>query len=187
MPVRLLLLVLLFTGTVAAYAAPARPVRPLAGIGLLIVDRFPACEVPLYERPGVHRTGRLIRAALPTVLPGRTAFAVLLRKGEWFRVVYDETGREGWLRGESGWSFARWEDFLPGRTVNLLPGGKTERDEDGEPLAPEDGNLPAGTLRIRAVEGDLASGVSSRDTVNIRWRDGNGRLLILPGGGSESR
>jgi hypothetical protein len=168
--IRLVVAALLLSAALPAVAAP--PVRPLAGSGILIMNSLPAgARLPLYERPGVRRVAELEPGKLPVLVPGRTAAAVTLRKGEWARVVYDENGREGWLRMERSWRHFPWSDYLRGRLVSLPPGTKPQSDL---PIAAGE------QVRVSAVEDDRLRGTAAGRSFRIRWRDDNGRILVVP-------
>lgn len=188
----LLLLLALLPGAAGA-AAPRQP-RPDAGIGVLLVRPSVADRngspptLVLYREPGIGRIAEQSVATLPLIpLRSRPAelypLAVVTKRGEWFRVAYDEAGRAGWVEKERSWSFLRWEEFLKGRSVRLLPGlrkpfyvlraGFSAQTPELRPLTPES------PLRIVEIQGDSARVLLDLSLMGwIQWRDEDGRLLI---------
>jgi hypothetical protein len=163
-----------------AQGAPVKP-RPYGGLGVLSLTEAP---LVIYAEPGVQRIRELLASQLP--LLARNDQELLLpaagRKGGWLRIAYDEAGREGWIEPRRSWHFLLWEEFLPGRAVRLLPAltkglyalrgtpddrgelkGTLTRDQTVRIVAVSDG-----WARIRTPEGWF------------RWRDGDGRLTVLP-------
>lgn len=166
-----------------AAAQAAAPLRPYGGCGVLTTA--PSGEkssVVLYREPGVARLAEVDAAALPR-LQGSAAeplLAVSARKGEWTRVGYDDAGREGWLKQPRSWRYRPWQEFLPGRTVRVLPGMK--KPLYGLKSAPGDKGREIGsvsrdeTVRVLRLEEDWA--LLEAPSGWFRWRDGDGRLTI---------
>ena len=187
-------IVLMLLLALPAHGAPPTP-RPYTGSGLLII-RSPASPdsdqpgtLVLYREPEVGRVAETARGALPlltqVIVPpaGEYPVAVMGKKGAWLKIAYDQAGREGWLEMARGWDYLPWEEFLPGRTVRLLPGLKKpyyvlRRDSapDGREL---DTLTPESAVRIDRMEGDWVHVTVAPQTAGwLRWRDEGGRFLI---------
>jgi len=177
-------------------SAPAAPERPRAGIGILFLRPVFSAqaddlkELALYESPGIERIARVNVARLPSVslsvaVPsGVYPVAVTGKRGDWFRLSYDDSGREGWILGRSYWEFYRWPDFLPGRAVTLLPDLRASFTEvHQEPLAssPVLGSIsPGQKFRVVEIRKRWALIQSDDGTRGwLRWCDDNGKLVIL--------
>ena len=175
-----------------------QPARPQAGIGLLIISPFTSAQTAeinsaiLYQAPGIGRIGQLAAADMPRLHPvaetggGEYALAVTGKKREWLRIVYDEAGREGWLRSGKFWQYHPWSSFLKGRSVFLLPKLRAtsymlrkECSDKSESLA----DIPANRIvRIIEVDGDwIKVEIESAGTGYLRWRDNDGRFMISLG------
>lgn len=194
----LFLLILLHLFALPLLGAP--PPRPYTGSGLLLIRHASrqAGELPaplvLFREPGIGRIAEKSPDRLPLLsqvmvpAPGEYPAAVLGRKGNWLCIAYDEGGHTGWIEMSRRWEDIRWREFLPGRTVQLLPGlKKIYTVLRREPLA-DAGELspltPADSIRVEQVQGDWLR-VSSAAAASgwLRWRDDGGRFLIaLPGG-----
>ncbi|WP_298438838.1 hypothetical protein [Geobacter sp.] len=192
--VRILVLLLLLAALPAAAGAAPRPPRPDAGIGVLLVrpsladrDGVPPTFV-LYRAPGVGRIAEQSVASLPRIpLASSPAesypLAVMAKRGAWYRVAYDDAGRDGWVEERRSWSFLSWEEFLKGRTVRLLPGLRKPHyalRSAPSPQAPQLRALtPETPLRIVEVQGDRARVLFDLTLIGwLQWRDEDGRLLI---------
>jgi len=186
--------------TLAAILLSCSPVlaaseRPRAGQGVLFLrPAFPEQSdeiqsIVLYETPGVERITVLDVARLPSLAPsvsapsGGHAIAVTGTRGNWFRVAYDDAGREGWVEGRRFWSYFSWPDFLVGRSVVLLPGLRAALTQLR--LAPSDDSLSLGQIpseqRLRVLEiSDEWVRISSEGSLSgwFRWRDRDGKLLL---------
>ncbi len=187
------ILLLLLAAIVALPAQAAPQPRPYAGRGVLLLRPFTperAAElntIPLYREPGVGRIAELAAGKLPhltplAVLTGTYAVAVLEKRGTWLRVAYDDSGRAGWLEPARWWDYLGWEEFLPGRTINLPPGLKAglyrlcAEPSDASQLA---SLLPRTPGRVVRVQDDWIQVTFPPATTGwLRWRDGDGRLLI---------
>ena len=176
----------------------AQPVRPFAGIGLLIIRPLSAENavesnaVVFYEDPGIKRVAALNARDIPRVIPdadtaqSESAIAVTGKKGEWLKIAYDDAGREGWVRMKRFWKYTPWHSFLKGRHVALLPklreSGYMLRKECSD-TSPVMANLSARqVLQVAEVDGDwmkIESGPSLSGC--IRWRGSDGRFMISPG------
>ncbi len=189
-----ILLLLLTFGLFPAYGAPPKP-RPYAGTGILIMrppahletDKVAAALV-VYREPAIGRIAEMAYGAFPSlaqviVFPaGELPIAVMGKKGAWIRIAYDGAGREGWIETTRGWDYVPWDEFLPGRTARLLPGLKKQfyslRQLPEETAAEIDILSPQATFRIVAVSGGWAQVAAGTASGWLRWRDGDGRLLI---------
>jgi hypothetical protein len=180
--------------------AASPPPRPYTGSGLLLIRHASrqAGELPsplvFYREPGVGRIAEMRPDRLPLLqkvmaaAPGEYPAAVLGRKGNWLCLAYDEGGNTGWVEISRRWEEIRWREFLPGRTVQLLPGLKKvytvlrrEPLTDAGELTPV---TPADSIRVEQVRGDWLRVSSAAATGGwLRWRDDGGRFLIaLPAG-----
>lgn len=177
-----LLMVALAAGS--AYPAPPAP-RPFSGCGILTLKQWGALEpapLPLYREPGVLRIAEKSAGTLPR-LAGDGAeplVAASERRGEWTRLSLDDAGRQGWLKQQRGWEYASWEEFLPGRTVRVLPGLKKGWYQlKGAPAdaATELSSLSRDQLvQVLEVEEDWVK--LARPSGWFRWRDPDGRLTV---------
>jgi hypothetical protein len=119
-------------------------IRPYAGIGILLLAPLQesAADSPgspvLYEEPSVFRIGTLDATKAPPYewIFGSGDYATRLivtsRKGGWLRVVYDEAGREAWLKPPPQGQVPDMEQFpegavcqLAGRTAEEILSGST--------------------------------------------------------------
>lgn len=168
----------------AAFCAPPTP-RPFSGCGVLTLKRESGWEpesLALFQEPGVLRIAEKPPASLPR-LSGDDREPLLAasgRRGGWTRLFIDDAGREGWLEQARGWQYQSWRDFLPGRSVRLLPGLK--KGWYALRKGPGEGEAEVGTLsrdqvvRVRQVEEDWAR--TEGPSGWFRWRDGDGRLNV---------
>ncbi|HBA87097.1 MAG TPA: hypothetical protein DCZ75_03650 [Geobacter sp.] len=189
-----LLLPILLLAAQAALGAPPAP-RPLSGSGVLTLrggTEPESAPLPIYDEPGVLRLAERRAGQLPRLSGSdqEPQLAASARKGGWTRVAYDEAGREGWLEPSRGRIYLSWEEFLPGRTVRLLPGMKKGLYQLRS--APDDKAPPLSTLprerelQLLGVDEEWARVKSPQGWV--RWRDGDGRLTIsLTGSDGEKR
>ncbi len=172
--------------------APLLPVRPYAGIGVVVLPLAIANAeghepVILYREPGIGRLPDLDSARLPSNdqvfmgPPGLRALIVTARKSEWLRVMVDEGGREAWLKQRRSLRYQPWEVFLKTHPCRLLPGIRKAFYQlspvigagAGEPLAPRQ------LVKAVRVSGDWAQVVTEQMRIGwIRWRDEDGRLLV---------
>lgn len=189
----LLTMLLIVTLAIPAAAASPEP-RPYTGSGVLVVRPSPAqatagATVVLYQDPGVGRIDEFPLSRLSRLAPvmeapaGEQLLAVMARKGKWFRIAYDDAGREGWLEPARSWEYQPWEQFLRGRMVRLLPGLRKGhyilRNEPAETATPLDLPGRAQELRVIDVKGDWALvmvGPAARGW--LCWRDNDGRFLV---------
>ncbi|MBC8018584.1 MAG: SH3 domain-containing protein [Verrucomicrobia bacterium] len=188
-PVFLLIMLLAVTTVAAAPSAPQK-MRPYAGIGVLLLpinNNDPGDPLPLYEEPALARQGELDRTKIPTFdwIFGASAVAqpliVMARKGTWLRVAYDDAGREAWLNPPRQIAFQGWDLFLKGNVSRLLPGLQKKYYQ----LFQLPGSSPVAALTLKQpfkvlrLENDWAMVLIEQNSLGwLRWRDGDGRLLI---------
>jgi len=189
----LTLFVILLVCTVCAVAAASSPIqkmRPYAGIGILLLPANgidPADPLLLYEEPALARLGELNKAKIPVYdwmfgpSPDHTLI-VMARKGAWMRVVYDDAGREAWLKPPRQVPFQSWELFFKRQVSRLLPGLQKKyyqsfQQPDGVPV---DILSPRQPFKVLRLENDWAMilMIDQNSLDWLRWRDEDGRLLI---------
>ncbi len=198
--VRIVFAVALLASILSAFPAHAsRQTRPFAGIGFLVIRTFFTESndtndlVPVYEDPGIRRVAELKAAALPCLLagirvnPGNCATAVMDKKGEWIKIVYDDADREGWIRMKNSWEYVPWRDYLKGRHAALLPklrGSDYRLRADCSDISESLADIPPlSDFQVIEVDGDWVKVQIGQTTAGcIRWRDADGRFLISPGG-----
>ena len=178
----------------ASHAA-AKP-RPFSGSGILLIrppfppEKTEPFTITLYREPGVGRLAELSPEKLPNLRqvlkaePGETAMAVMRKRGTWLRIAYDDAGREGWVQLRRHWLYANWETFLKGRVVRLFSGmNKDVYSLRREPstASHEKQRLSASRkLRVGQLQEEWALvTIDASASGWIRWRDGDGRFLIV--------
>jgi hypothetical protein len=195
------LLLVFFTTTFFAYGAV--PFRPFTGSGLLIIppsstDKTAPLSLTLYEQPGVTRIRAISVGELPglaTVLSpahGDFFLALMGKKGNWVRVVYDDADHEGWLKMARTWRFVPWEEVLIGRKARLLPGVRKEfallRNEPAVAAPAGEAISRNQSFRIARIADDWALVTITPSVAGwLRWRDDNGRFLIMVEGAFPSQ
>lgn len=179
--------------------SPAAPMRPYAGIGVLILmtavdeNSIEPTQFQLYQEPAIVRLGELEIASVPRqewifgAERENVPLIVMARKKEWLRVVYDDAGREAWIKPWRRGAYYPWDDFFKDRSGYLLPGLQKKfyqlfREPGSEPLTSLPPRQP---FLVTLVEGDWIHLVVSGQNLEgwLRWRDGDGRLLIGIAGG----
>jgi len=189
---RFLLLLLLALLPLPLHAASPVKARSLSGSGLLLLwggNGTQSSRLLLYREPGMGRIAELDAVRLPQIYPaiqtpdGTQTVIVTAKKLDWYRIVYDDGERQGWLQGQAAYRYQRWGELLPGRVV-VFPAGlrkefyllRSEPDPVAGQLAAIDGERG---LTVVKVAGDWIS-VRRGDALSgwLRWRDDNGRLLI---------
>ncbi len=169
--------------------------RPLSGNGLLTIAYSlgstggASLPLSLYQEPGTVRFAEIDASELPslsTVLksnPSELQLAVTRKKAGWIRVVYDESGREGWLAMDRRWVYQPWDRYLKGREVRLMAGLRKEfyalRTAPSS-IAPTVETLPRqkGMRAIEVSDAWMLVIVDLSVSGWIRWRDEDGRFLI---------
>jgi len=167
--------------------------RPYTGIGVLLLEPLqenpaePADPLPLYEEPAIARLGKLNLSRMPSsdwIFGGGKSTVPLIvtsKKGAWLRVIYDESGKEAWLKYPSKAKFQLWDSFLKGQSASLLVGLQKKYYQ----TAQQPGLVTSGTLtgrqafKVIKVDKDWAMVMLNKDTLTwLRWRDEDGRILI---------
>jgi len=185
-----LLLLLLIAVSSTAAASPAKA-RILSGIGILLIRSEPAKPAPLrlfkelYLERITATEAALLPGLSPSLLPpeGFTPAIVTAKKSGWYRIVYDNGEREGWLEGRSSYQFYRWEELLKNRQLTLIGGLRKDYY-----LLRRDPVISSETLetvfkgsRITSLraEGDWMKVITESNMQGwLRWRDDNSRLVI---------
>lgn len=190
MIVRIALVILLAIAPLQSDAATPVKARTLSGIGVVKIPAFKAVEsVVLYKEPGLGQLQTLTLTNLPSLrLNGisldRLYLPVMAKKRGWLKVVIDDSERTGWLDMRRNWEFSNWEHFLANRQVTMLKGIRKDfyllRKEAVITSDPFGSIEKSTSLFCREINGDWAlvesgSGVSGW----LRWRDENGRLLLV--------
>lgn len=182
------------TGLVAApLIVKTTKMRPYTGIGVLLIAPKLNSEaehpepLQLYEEPSIVRLGRLERTLVPFkewvsgVGDSSVPLIVTLKKGDWLRVIYDESGREAWLKHPSRAKFQLWDSFLKGQSASLMIGLQKKYYQTSQQpgLAASDTLAARQVFRVVKVDGDWVMVMLNKDTLTwLRWRDEDGRILI---------
>ena len=187
----LIVIVVGFYG-LSGFAATPPLMRPYTGIGLVVfskLDNMSMRELPmlLYEEPGLLRVGALNSSRLPGndwifgIHEETPPLIVSARKGDWLRVVYDDSGREGWIAPQRWSHFQAWEQLLKLQTGHLLPGLQTQYYQ----LQLEPGGKKIATLtsknvfKVLKVESNWCLVMIGQAQIGwLRWRDEDSRLLV---------
>jgi hypothetical protein len=185
---RFFLLLLLAAIPLQLHAASPQKARSLSGSGLLLLrsenGRQPS-RLVLYREPGLGRIAELDAAQLPQLCLSFNPPAVIVtaKKLGWYRIVYDDGEREGWLQGQPAYRYQRWEELLQGREAAFPTGLRKEfyllRSEPDSAARQLDTIDRESSFTVVKVAGDWINvrrgGAASGW---LRWRDENGRLLI---------
>lgn len=188
------LIILLHSSALSAAQKP----RPLAGIGILFIQprvserNEPASPISLYREPGLGHLADLDLSDFPLLAPavnppaGVYALAVTRKQGDWLKVVFDDSGREGWLSKVRGWDFQPWQRYLQGDEAKLFHGLKKEYYQ--LKALPNTSSQNVATLdrsrKLSIVELDgswMLVLVDFETTGWLRWKDDDGRFLIVTG------
>jgi hypothetical protein len=177
----------------SAWSAPPKP-RPLAGIGILALhpvslESGGAPSLTVYREPGVNRISDLEFSELPSMAPaikaspGVSHLAVTRKKGDWVKIIFDDSGREGWLEMERGWEFREWSKYLRGGEVKLLNGLRKELYQLKATASAQSQSIGAISKekKLLVVELDgfwMLVLVDFENSGWLRWKDDDGRLLI---------
>lgn len=170
----------------AVTAAPPKA-RTLSGIGILLLSKDQP-QITLYKEPSLGRIATTDASALPlspSIRPpaGYLAAVVTAKKRDWYRILYDDAEREGWIKGASSYRYRRWDELLVGRPIVLLGGLKKEYYQLRN--SPDFAAAPLATVG----KGAEITGLHSEDDWFeavipakmhgwLRWRDDNSRLVI---------
>lgn len=186
-----LLTAMLLATAPAAIAAPVKARVP-SGIGVLLMSKVPEHKrspLIIYDEPSLGRITEINPASLPSlsqsIASGDESVPVIVTsvRAGWYRIIYDEGEREGWIEGRSSYQFHRWKELLANREVALIGGLKKEyyllRKTAGNTAASAE-TLTKGTGFISLfADGDwIRAMTGSRSQGWLRWRDDNSRLVI---------
>lgn len=182
----LFLLLLLLAAAPAIAAAPVKA-RTLSGIGILLISREQS-QITLFREPSLGRIATTDASALPlsqSIQPpaGFLAAVVTAKKGGWYRILYDDGEREGWIKGHSSYHYHRWGELLGNRPVILLGGLKKEyyqlrKSPDSSAAALEPVGKGVKVTALGIEEEWLEAETASKTRGWLRWRDDNNRLVI---------
>ncbi len=173
-----------------------QPAPPFSGIGILVVREDVSGNTPLaiYEYPGIKRIAEVNFLNIPRIFnssavsSGTGAIAVMGKRGDWLKISFDDAGRGGWVNKDRLWKYISWSDFLKGRRASLLTGLRKTFYQLRREASDLSGQLetlaPGQDMEILDVDGDWAHVmVKGPETGWVRWRGGDGRLMISFGGG----
>lgn len=182
----LVLCLLLLTAAPAKAASPAKA-RTLSGIGIVLIS-VKSPQITLFKEAALGRIATLDASALPqspSISPpeGFLPAIVTAKKGGWFKILYDDGEREGWIEGRSSYQFYRWKELLRNRQLQLLGGLKKEYyqlrqqpDFSGVALEPVGKGV---TVTALHTDGEWISvRTDSKKAGWLRWCDDNSRLAI---------
>ena len=162
--------------------------RPYSGIGVLQISSVGVTDtIQLYDDPGITRCCRVETSAIKHLnswLFGDDqppSLLVTARKGEWLEVEHDDAGRTGWIMQERRWSYTTWEQYLKGKLISFLRNSPKNQIQ----IVPRPG-VSKGTpipirqpMKVIMSQGDWVYVLLDQNSAGwIRWRDGDGRLLI---------
>jgi len=186
-----LLLTFLVSALPVAAAAPVKARIP-SGIGILLINKVPAginTPIIIYKEPSLGRLAEREPGRLPSLSqsissPDLSVPAIVtLKKSGWYRIIYDDGEREGWIENQPSYKFIKWAELLRGRSVSLIGGLRKEfyilhreatvSSEQIEPV--EKGKLFT-SLRVNGDWMLLMTDTGAQGW--LRWKDDNGRLVI---------
>jgi len=185
------LLLTFLVSALPAAAAPAKARIP-TGIGILLINKVTVgihSPIVIYKEPSLGRVAEMEPGNLPSLSQSISSsdlsvpVIVTLKKSGWYRIIYDDGEREGWIKGRSGYQFTKWDELLINRPCALIGGLKNDfytlyRDatisakqietvEKGKPFTP-----------IK-INGDWVLITTNSGAQGwLRWRDDNSRLVI---------
>lgn len=162
--------------------------RVPGGIGLLLVPRGET-ELVIYKEPKIGRVTEKTVKAFPALQfihtdPQKIPVIVTSRKPGFYRVIFDDGEREGWIDSRiSQVEFFRWQELLPGRTISLISGLRKEfytLKNLPTPSAPVISQIEKGRpCAALSIDGDwMQVRTETNATGWFRWQDENGRLVI---------
>lgn len=186
-----LLLTFLVSALPVAAAAPVKARIP-SGIGILLINKVPAginSPIIIYKEPSLGRLAELEPGRLPSLSQSISSpdlsvpVIVTLKKSGWYRIIYDDGEREGWIEKHPGYQFIKWDELLKDRSVSLIGGLRKEfytlrreatvSSEQIEPV--EKGKL----FTPLHIDGDWMLVTSNSGAQGwLRWKDDNSRLVI---------
>jgi len=187
----LLLSISIFTSPAAA-ASPVKA-RILSGIGIVLINNGLSGKpspLAIFREPSLGRITEIDVNRFPSLSQsiatpeGTDAVIVTSKKSGWYRIIYDEGEREGWIKGRSSYQFYRWEELLRNRPASLTGGLRKEfyllhRTPDSSSASIY--SLGKGSVFTSLeIDGDWIKVLTeSRLEGWIRWRDENERLVIV--------
>lgn len=189
---RFLLLILLTALPQQLQAASPPKARSLSGIGLMLIRNESGARpsrLVLYREPAIGRVADKGVGQLPSIVPslltpeGLKAIVVTEKKVGWYRIVYDDGERQGWLQESFTFKFQRWEELLQGRGVTLPAGLKKDfyqlRSKPDAAAEPLETLGRESVLTVQRVIGDWLHVQQGGEAGGwLRWRDDNDRLLV---------
>ena len=182
--------VLGMTGSIG-FAAPPQ-MRPYSGIGLVVFSsadspKKQSLQLQLYEEPGLSRIELLNDSALSGnewifgSQNGGTPLIVSARKGGWFRVFFDDAGREAWINPQDKGYFKSWEQYLKQHTGRMLPALQQKyyqllQKPDGKQIATL---TPRQVFKFLKLNNSWGMVLTDKGQLGwLRWRDSDGRLTV---------
>jgi hypothetical protein len=145
-------------------------------------------SITLYREPGVGRIADVDLSDFPSMAPAMKTsgtsqhLAVTKKKGDWIKVIFDDSGREGWLTMPRGWDFQSWDKYLKGGEVRLLNGLRKDHYQlRTSPSSPQSAGSVTREKNLFVVEIDGSWMLVLVDFANsgwLRWKDDDGRFLI---------
>ena len=184
----LLIIAILLSVTSVSGASPK--MRPYSGIGVLRISAasVSAEHIPLYEEPGLERSG-FLEPSSARELTGwlfgsndELSLLVTAKKGQWLRIERDDAGREAWILPERRWNFSTWDQYLKGKEISFLKTAPKRflqitlnpGTASGSPVTTRH------SMKVILLQGDWAYVLFERTNGGwMRWRDTDGRLLIV--------
>lgn len=181
-----LIILILFVSTTAALAAAK--MRPYSGIGVLQISSLTVTDtIQLFDDPGITRCCKVDTSVIKRLnswLFGDDqppSLLVTARKGEWLEVEHDDAGRTGWIMQERRWSYTPWEQYLKGKLIVFLRNSpKNQIQVVSRPGAGKGAPITTRQpMKVIMAQGDWTYVLLDQSSAGwIRWRDGDGRLLI---------
>lgn len=178
------------------FASPATPASPgkariPCGIGILLINKAPKEKlfpIVIYKEPRLGRVAEIDTGRLPSLSQSISCpqeFIPVIatsKKSGWYRIIYDDGEREGWIEGRPDYQLFRWEALLRNRPIELIGGLRKEfyqlrraPDASSEPVE----NMGKGSrVTAMAVQGEWVSVITPKAQGWLRWRDDNDRLVI---------
>jgi len=188
----LALLVTIFIFASASTAAAPVKARVPGGIGIVLLHAEAAVKpstLTIFKEPSLGRIAEIRSIMVPSLSQsissqeGIIPVIVTSTKSGWYRIIYDDSEREGWIEGRSSYQFYRWEELFRNRPVSLIGGLRKEfyllRRTPDSSSASINGLAKGDRVTSLALEGDWIKVITDSQTEGwIRWRDENGRLVI---------
>jgi len=183
--------------SISLFFAPATAAAPVkarvpGGIGILLIQNGTAekaSPLAIFKEPSLGRIAEIDATKLPSLAQsilapeGITPAIVTSKKSGWYKIIYDDGEREGWIKSRSSHQFYRWEGLLKDRFVSLIGGLRKEfyllrksPDSSSESITQLGKGSRMSSLK---VEGDWIRVVTDSRTEGwLRWLDENSRLVI---------